>query len=98
MQKFCLLLLVLLLPVLLLPYSQKYWQEFNLVVEPKIAIANYIGWFKFGGSVWDRHTYICEQEILADFNLAIAQAGHQTAKFNSQPNFQLYGSKFYTSH
>ena len=30
MQKFCLLLLVL-----LLPYSQKYWQEFNLVVEPK---------------------------------------------------------------
>ena len=34
--------------------SQKYWREFNLVVEPKIAITRI---FKFGGSVQDRHTY-----------------------------------------
>ena len=25
--------------------------------------------------------YICEYEILANFNLAVAQADHQTAKF-----------------
>ena len=25
--------------ILLLPYSRKYWQELNLAVEPKIAIA-----------------------------------------------------------
>ena len=31
--------------------------------------------------------YICEQEILADFNLAVAKVEHQTAKFNSPPNF-----------
>ena len=31
--------------------------------------------------------YICEKEILVDFNLAVAQAVHQTAKFNSPPNF-----------
>ena len=27
--------------------------------------------FKFGGLVRDRHTYICEYEISADFNLAV---------------------------
>ena len=31
--------------------------------------------------------YICELEILADFNLAVAKADCQTAKFNSSPNF-----------
>ena len=34
-------------------------------------IARNIGGFKFGGSVRDRHMYICEQEILVDFNLAV---------------------------
>ena len=43
--------------------------------------------FKFGGSVQDHHVYICEKEILADFNLVVAQAVRQTAKFNSPPNF-----------
>ena len=27
------------------------------------------------------------QEILADFNLAVAKVNHQTTKFNSPPNF-----------
>ena len=46
-----------------------------------------IGGFKFGGSVRDRHMYICKYEILAHFNLAVAKVDHQTAKFNSPPNF-----------
>ena len=42
-------------------YSQKYWRELNLAVEPKIAIARILADLKFGGSVQDRHTYIiCE--------------------------------------
>ena len=46
-----------------LPYSWKYWRELNLAVEPKIAIARILyiySRFKFGSSVQDRHTYICE--------------------------------------
>ena len=31
--------------------------------------------------------YICEKEILADFNLAVVELDRQTAKFNSPPNF-----------
>ena len=45
-----------------------------------------IGGFKFGVLVWDRHTYN-RVRILADFNLAVAQADSQTAKLNSPPNF-----------
>ena len=43
-------------------YSQKYWQELNLVVGSQIAIAN-IGGFKFGSSVLDHHTcnIICKK-------------------------------------
>ena len=32
---------------------------------------------------------MCKLEILVDFNLAVAR---QTTKFNSLPNFQLYGN------
>ena len=40
------------------PYSQKYWRELNLAVEPKIAIARILAdSYKFGGLVQDRHTY-----------------------------------------
>ena len=46
-----------------------------------------LGRFKFGSSVQDRHMYICELEILADFNLVVAQAVRQTVKFYSLPNF-----------
>ena len=48
-----------------------------------------MGGFKFGGSVQDHHMYmhIREKEILADLNLAVAQAVRQTAKFNSPPTF-----------
>ena len=71
----------------ILPYSRKYWRELNLAVGPQIAIAKNIGGFKFGGSVRDRHMYICKYEILAHFNLAVAKVDRQTAKFNSPPKF-----------
>ena len=46
------------------------------------------GGFKFGSSVRDCHTYIIyKYEILVDFNLAVTKIDHQTAKFNSLPNF-----------
>ena len=54
---------------------------------PQIAIARILADFKFGGSVRGRHTYICKQEISAEFNLAVAKADRQIAKFNSPPNF-----------
>ena len=48
-----------------------------------------IGGFEFGGSVRDRHMYICKgmYKILADFSLAVMKVDRQTAKFNSPPNF-----------
>ena len=41
-----------------------------------------IGRFKFGGLVRDRHTYICNYEVLVDFNLAVAKLDRQTARFS----------------
>ena len=39
-------------------------------------------------AVWGRHTYIyTNKKILADFNLAVVKADHESAKFNSLPNF-----------
>ena len=52
---------------------------------PNLHTIYHIG---FDGSVQDRHTYICGEEILADFNLAIWT---QTAKFKSYQIFCLYG-------
>ena len=54
----------------ILPYSWKYWREFGGWA-PNGHCKN-IGGFKFGGSVRDRHTYVCKYEILANFNLAVA--------------------------
>ena len=34
---------------------------------------------KFGGSIRDRHMYICKYEILADFNLEVAKVDRQIA-------------------
>ena len=47
--------------------------DLNLAVQYRIAIYIY--------------TYICMYASKEDFNLAVAQAVHQTAKFNSLPNF-----------
>ena len=41
----------------IIPYSRKYWRELNMAVGFQIAIANILADL---GSVWDRHTYICE--------------------------------------
>ena len=49
------------------PYSQKYWREFDLAVESQIAITNMLLRFK----LQDRHAYVWEEEILADFKLAM---------------------------
>ena len=35
---------------------------------------------------------ICEEEILADFNLMVVKVDCQTATFYSLPNFQVYGN------
>ena len=50
-----------------IPYSQKYWQELNLAVGGKIAIAKVLADLNllFGGSV--------KGSLLADFNLAVAK-------------------------
>ena len=46
-----------------------------------------IGQIKF--DVWGPKSLL--QKILVDLSLAVTKAECQTAKFNSQPNFQLYG-------
>ena len=52
-------------------YSWKYWWELNLVVEPQITIPTH--WWDLNLVVWYRIAiwYICEEEILADFNLVV---------------------------
>ena len=39
---------------------------------------------KFGGSVWDHHTHVYEQDVLV---LAVVNADCQTTKLDSPPNF-----------
>ena len=43
--------------IIVLLYSQKYWQELTLAIGPQICHCKNIGRFKFGDSVRDRHTY-----------------------------------------
>ena len=65
-----------------------YWWELNLAVEPKITIATVLANFNLGVRYGIAiRMYIHEYEILVYFNLAVTQADHQTAKFNSPPNF-----------
>ena len=71
---------ILLIGILDILYSQKYWWELSLAVEAPYCHCNSnIGGSKFGGSVIiirDLHMYnICKNEILADFNLAVS--GHK---------------------
>ena len=68
----------------IIPHSRKYWQELNLAVEPKMAIARILVDLKFGSSVRDHHTYICKDEILADLNLAVVIQTAKTALKFSQ--------------
>ena len=73
-------------------YSQKYWRELNLAVESQIAITSTLTRLKFGGLVQDHHTYICEEEILADFNLAIGGPIAKPPSLNHHQIFRLYGT------
>ena len=68
--------------LIIIPYSRKHWRELNLVVGSQIAISTYNLAVQYRIAI-----YIYAREILADFNLAVAQAICQTAKFNSLPNF-----------
>ena len=65
----------------LIPYSRKYWQELNFVVGSQMAIAKALADFnlavRYGIAI-----RICEQEILADFNLAVVELDRQTVKFS----------------
>ena len=54
-----------------------------------------ISGFKFGGSVRDRHMYICKYEILADFNLVIAR---QTTKLPNFPAIQYSCYQYCIQH
>ena len=64
-------------------YSRKYWQELNLAIGPKSAIAKILAGLRFGTG--SPHVYTCMQ--VRNFNLAVAKADSQTAKFNSLPSF-----------
>ena len=57
-------------------YSRKYWRELNLAVGSQIAILNVLA-----------DLNLAVRYGIVDFNLAVAQAVRQTAKFNSPPNF-----------
>ena len=70
-----------------IPYSRKYWRELNLAVGPQIAIAKILADLNLAVRYGIATCIICKYEILAHFNLAVAKVDHQTAKFNSQPNF-----------
>ena len=82
-----------------------FHQPYIITVLPEILFGGWtlnhhcknIGRFKFGGSVRDRHTYICKYETLVDFNLVVAKTDCQTIKFNSPPNFPAIRYNFYTS-
>ena len=71
-----------------IPYSQKYWWELNLAVESHIAITNILARFKFSGSVQDRHTHICEEEILTEVQFG----GWLEGQLPNCQIFRLYGS------
>ena len=59
-----------------------------MAVGSQITITNILARFKRGGSVQDRHTFVCMEEILADFNLAV---GRPTAKLPNLNNRQISG-------
>ena len=61
------------------------------MVEPKIAVIRIISGFKFGDLVQDHHTYICELEILADFNLAVVTSTTIPPNLIPCQIFRLYG-------
>ena len=67
------MMIIILLWIYLIPYSQKYWQELNLVVEPKIAISRILAdlnlavWYRIAICIY----YASIEELLANFNLAV---------------------------
>ena len=63
-----------------------------MAVESQIAITIILARFKFGGSVQDRHTFICQEEILADFNLAVGRPTAKPPNLNHRQIFRLYGT------
>ena len=71
-------------------YSRKYWRELNLSVGSQIAITNLLARFKLGDSVQDRHTFICMEEILADFNLAVGRPTAKLPNLNHRQVFRLW--------
>ena len=75
----------------LLPYSWKYWREIILVVKSQITITNILARFKFGGLIQDHHRFICMEEILADFNLAVGRLTAKPPNLNHRQIFRLYG-------
>ena len=71
---------------MILPYSQKYWRELNLAVEPKIAIArilldlNLVVWYGIAIRIYASRKFWQIQSGSCNID-------RQIAKFNSPPNF-----------
>ena len=69
-----------------------------MTVEPRVAIARILADLNLAaGSVRDRHTYnyykLCEQEILADFNLAVVTTNFSAIRYDNSnlQNLALLG-------
>ena len=69
-------------------YSRKYWRELYF---GSWAPNNTLVGFKFGGLVQDRHTCICNEETLADFNLVVWRQTAKPPNLNPRQSFRLYG-------
>ena len=68
-------------------------RKLNLAVESQIAITNVLARFKFGSPVQDCHMYIiCEEESLANFNLAVGRSTAKPPNLNCRQLFRLYGT------
>ena len=68
-------------------YSQKYWRDLDLAVGSQNAILNVLADLNLVVRYRITIRIYASKKILADFNLVVAQANCQTAKFNSLPNF-----------
>ena len=71
-------------------YSQKYWWELYLAVGSQIATAKVLVDLNLAIRYRITIRIYASKKFWADFNLAVAHADRQTAKFNSLLNFSSY--------
>ena len=71
--------------------SRKYWRELNLAVEPKIATARILVDLNLAVRYRIAIRIYASRKFWWIFNFGGYNIDRQTAKFNSPPNFWLYG-------